>query len=224
MSRIPIPISADCATNGRTEGVSESVGSIRGPGAAASAGRDRQQRPDLPPGRDPSRRETAALLVDAVATGQLRGRARERWTCRGPRRTGSGGRRRRAFEQAADDHPSIGFQHRADGRQSQRGCGLDPRAVRRPGLPDAAHIACARAAGATALITNDRRIRARLGLEVLSISTISRSSSRCPDLPGAAALPRPPASAALPTRPPARAVRPGAIGHRGGPAWSAIRC
>lgn len=38
------------------------------------------------------------------------------------------------------------------------------------GLEDAVHVATARASGATALITNDRRIRSRRGLEVIYLS------------------------------------------------------
>ncbi len=39
-------------------------------------------------------------------------------------------------------------------------------------LPDAIHLACARAAGATALLTNDRRIRSRRGLEVVYLDDL----------------------------------------------------
>ena len=40
-------------------------------------------------------------------------------------------------------------------------------------MADAIHVASARAAGATALITNDRRIRARTGLEVLYLDDLT---------------------------------------------------
>ncbi len=40
------------------------------------------------------------------------------------------------------------------------------------GLEDAVHVATARAAGATALITNDRRIRSRPGLQVVYLSEL----------------------------------------------------
>jgi predicted nucleic acid-binding protein len=40
-------------------------------------------------------------------------------------------------------------------------------------LADAIHVASARAAGATALITNDRRIRARAGLDVLYLDDLT---------------------------------------------------
>ena len=40
-------------------------------------------------------------------------------------------------------------------------------------LADAIHVASARAAGATALITNDRRIRARTGLEVFYLDDLT---------------------------------------------------
>ena len=40
-------------------------------------------------------------------------------------------------------------------------------------MADAIHVASARAAGATALITNDRRIRARTGLEVYYLDDLT---------------------------------------------------
>jgi len=40
------------------------------------------------------------------------------------------------------------------------------------GLPDAVHLACARAAGATAFLTNDRRIRSRPTLEVVYLDDL----------------------------------------------------
>ena len=40
------------------------------------------------------------------------------------------------------------------------------------GLTDALHLACARAAGATAFITNDRRLQSRPGLDVIQLSDI----------------------------------------------------
>lgn len=40
-------------------------------------------------------------------------------------------------------------------------------------LPDAVHIATARASGATALVTNDRRIRSRVGLEVYYLDDLA---------------------------------------------------
>ncbi len=44
------------------------------------------------------------------------------------------------------------------------------------GLADAIHLASARAAGATAFITNDRRIRTRPGLEVIYLDEIEAAS------------------------------------------------
>jgi predicted nucleic acid-binding protein len=40
-------------------------------------------------------------------------------------------------------------------------------------LPDAVHLACARLAGATAYITNDRRIRSRPGLTVVYLDDLA---------------------------------------------------
>ena len=42
-------------------------------------------------------------------------------------------------------------------------------------LPDAIHLASARAAGATAFVTNDRRIRSRPGLEVVYLNEVLRA-------------------------------------------------
>jgi uncharacterized protein len=39
-------------------------------------------------------------------------------------------------------------------------------------LPDAVHLACARSAGATAFLTNDRRIHSRHGLEVVYLDDL----------------------------------------------------
>lgn len=44
------------------------------------------------------------------------------------------------------------------------------------GLADAIHVATARASGATALVTNDRRIRSRPGLEVVYLSDLIAGS------------------------------------------------
>ncbi len=44
-------------------------------------------------------------------------------------------------------------------------------------LPDAVHLACARAAGATAFLTNDRRIRSRRGLEVVYLDDLIDSTA-----------------------------------------------
>jgi predicted nucleic acid-binding protein len=41
------------------------------------------------------------------------------------------------------------------------------------GLPDAIHLATARAAGATALVTNDRRLRSRSHLEVVYLDDLA---------------------------------------------------
>ena len=43
-------------------------------------------------------------------------------------------------------------------------------------LPDAVHLACARAAGATAFLTNDRRFQSRRGLEVVYLDDLVETS------------------------------------------------
>jgi predicted nucleic acid-binding protein len=80
----------------------------------------------------------------------------------GPARVGDSA----VFERTADELRSLGLRlvpltaAVAEDAAWLRGQGgLD--------LADAIHVASARAAGATALITNDRRIQARAGLEIL---------------------------------------------------------
>lgn len=47
------------------------------------------------------------------------------------------------------------------------------RGIRGIGLADAIHLACARAAGATAFITNDRRVRGSARMEVVYLDEIA---------------------------------------------------
>jgi predicted nucleic acid-binding protein len=51
------------------------------------------------------------------------------------------------------------------------------RGARAMTLPDAIHLACARAAGATAFITNDRRIRGSAKLEVVYLDELEPSGA-----------------------------------------------
>lgn len=76
------------------------------------------------------------------------------------------------FERAADGLRSLGLQIVAlttaiaeDAAWLRGQGGLE--------LADAIHVASARAAGATAFITNDRRIRSRAGLEVLYLDDLA---------------------------------------------------
>ncbi|MHB8892254.1 MAG: type II toxin-antitoxin system VapC family toxin [Candidatus Limnocylindrales bacterium] len=114
---------------------------------------------------DPGRAETAAVLVDAVATGQFEGVLASIGLAEalvGPARAGDGA----AFEQAAATIRDLGFRI----APMDAGAAEDTAWIRgRTGmsLPDAAHIACARAAGATAFVTNDLGIGTQPGLEVV---------------------------------------------------------
>lgn len=114
---------------------------------------------------DPGRAETAAVLVDAVATGQFEGVLASVGLAEalvGPARAGDGA----AFEQAAATIRDLGFRI----APMDAGAAEDTAWIRgRTGmsLPDAAHIACARAAGATAFVTNDLGIGTQPGLEVV---------------------------------------------------------
>ncbi len=79
----------------------------------------------------------------------------------GPARTGDAA----SFEQAADEIKGLGLEL----QPLSSPIAEDAAWLRGQGglsLADAVHVASARAAGATALITNDRRIRPRPGLEV----------------------------------------------------------
>ena len=114
---------------------------------------------------DPGRAETAAALVDAVATGQCEGVLASiglAETLVGPARAGDGA----AFEEAAATIRDLGFRI----APMDAGAAEDAAWLRgRTGmsLPDAAHIACARAAGATAFVTNDLGIGTQPGLEII---------------------------------------------------------
>jgi predicted nucleic acid-binding protein len=171
MSQTPIPISADCATNGRTEGVSEKAGSIRDlVRLHRRVAIDSNVLIYLLDG-DPGRAETAALLVDAVATGQFEGVLASVGLAEalvGPARAGDGA----AFEQAAATIRDLGFRI----APMDAGAAEDTAWIRgRTGmsLPDAAHIACARAAGATAFVTNDLGIGTQPGLEVVHFDDLA---------------------------------------------------
>ena len=120
---------------------------------------------------DPGRAETAALLVDAVATGQFEGVLASVGLAEalvGPARAGDGA----AFEQAAATIRDLGFRI----APMDAGAAEDTAWIRgRTGmsLPDAAHIACARAAGATAFVTNDLGIGTQPGLEVVHFDDLA---------------------------------------------------
>jgi predicted nucleic acid-binding protein len=119
---------------------------------------------------DPVRADTAAALVDAVATGRVEGVLASVGlleTLVGPARLGDGV----AFEQAAATIRDLGFaiapltsETAVDAAWIRGQAGMS--------TPDAAHIACARAAGATAFVTNDRRIAPGPGLEIVPLDDL----------------------------------------------------
>jgi predicted nucleic acid-binding protein len=113
----------------------------------------------------PGRADVAAALVDAVSESRVHGVLASVGLAEalvGPARADDGV----GFEQAAALIRGIGFTimpldaagaEDAAWIRGRTGCSL----------PDAVHLASARAAGATAMVTNDRRMRSVTGLEVL---------------------------------------------------------
>ncbi len=120
---------------------------------------------------DPERAETAAALVDAVATAQVDGVLASvglTETLVGPARANDGA----AFERAAATIRDLGFRIMpltadiAEEAAWVRGrTGLS--------LPDAIHVANAREAGATAFVTNDRGIKVSGGLEIVTFADLA---------------------------------------------------
>jgi predicted nucleic acid-binding protein len=113
---------------------------------------------------DPARAEAAAAIVDAVALGRTGGVLSSAGLSEvlvGPARNHDGA----SFERIAATIRDLGF-HIVP---LDAGGAEDAAWIRgRTGmsLPDAIHIACARAAGATLFVTNDRGFGSGLGLEV----------------------------------------------------------
>ena len=113
---------------------------------------------------DPTRAEAAAAIVDAVATGRTGGVLSSAGLSEvlvGPARHNDGA----SFERIAATIRDLGFRI----VPLDAGAAEDAAWIRgRTGmsLPDAIHIACARAAGATVFVTNDRAIKSGHGLEV----------------------------------------------------------
>ncbi len=114
---------------------------------------------------DPERRDRVARIVDAVATGEVEGVLSSVGLAEvlvGPARDGDGA----AFEMTAATLRDLGFLVPfLDADTAEDAAWI--RGMTGAGLADAAHLAIARAAGATAFITNDRGIASRAGLEVV---------------------------------------------------------
>ena len=111
-----------------------------------------------------SRADAAAMLVDAVASGRADGilsSAALTEVLVGPARSGDGV----AFELLAATIRDLGIRIVAlDAAAAEDAAWI--RGQSGLTLPDAIHVACAIAAGATILVTNDRDIRPRPRLEV----------------------------------------------------------
>jgi predicted nucleic acid-binding protein len=113
---------------------------------------------------DPARAEAAAAIVDAVATGQTAGVLSSAGLSEvlvGPARHNDDA----AFERIAATIRDLGFRIiPLDASGAEDAAWIRGRTGM--SLPDAIHIACARAAGATVFVTNDRGIASGHGLEV----------------------------------------------------------
>lgn len=111
-----------------------------------------------------SRADAAAMLVDAVVSGRAEGilsSAALSEVLVGPARSGDGV----AFELLAATIRDLGIRIVAlDAAAAEDAAWI--RGQSGLTLPDAIHVACAIAAGATILVTNDRDIRPRPRLEV----------------------------------------------------------
>ena len=113
---------------------------------------------------DPARAEAAATIVDAVATGRSRGVLSSAGLSEvlvGPARHNDGAN----FERIAATIRDLGF-HIVPLDASGAEDAAWIRGQTGMSLPDAIHIACARQAGATLFVTNDRGIGSGHGLEV----------------------------------------------------------
>lgn len=120
--------------------------------------------------QDEDRAELVACLVDAIGTRRVEGVLATVGLTEilvGPARWGDAA----SFEMAAETVRNLGFLFQP----------LDPgtaedaawvRGTTGADLPDAMHLASARAAGATAFVTNDRRIGSRPGLEVVYLDDL----------------------------------------------------
>lgn len=113
------------------------------------------------------RAEVAGELVDAIEAGRVRGSMATLGLAEvlaGPARQADGAR----FELVAAEVRSLGLRLVIlDDKVAEDAAWI--RGVQSLGLADAIHLASARAAGATAFVTNDRRIRSTPQLDVLRL-------------------------------------------------------
>lgn len=119
---------------------------------------------------DAARAKPVAVIVDAVAEGRIDGVMATVGLSEvlvGPARNGDGA----AFEMTAEAVRSMGFSLQAlDADTAEDAAWI--RGTTGAELPDAIHVASARTAGATAFITNDRRIVSRPNLEVVYLDDL----------------------------------------------------
>jgi predicted nucleic acid-binding protein len=121
-------------------------------------------------GDDPERAEVSAAIVDAVAAGMVEGVLATVGLAEvlvGPARQDDGA----LFEQTAATIRDLGFHIvPMDAAAAEDAAWIRGRTGL--SLPDAAHLACAKLAGATAFITNDREIGGVPGLVVLRVDDL----------------------------------------------------
>ncbi len=119
---------------------------------------------------DPKRAEIAGAVVDAVAADRIQGVMASVGIAEvltGPARFGDGA----AFEHAAAAIRDMGFRIiPMDADTAEDAAWIRGRTGL--GLADAIHLACARAADATAFVTNDRHITSSPQLEVLYLDDL----------------------------------------------------
>lgn len=119
---------------------------------------------------DANRAEAAAVIVDAISDGRTEGVLSSAGLSEvlvGPARSGDGA----AFERLAATIRDLGFRVAPlDAAAAEDAAWIRGRSGL--SLPDAMHVACARAAGATAFVTNDRKISSGPGLEVLYLDDL----------------------------------------------------
>jgi predicted nucleic acid-binding protein len=121
-------------------------------------------------GEDRGRADISAVIVDLVGTGAIEGVLATIGLAEvlvGPARRGDGV----LFEESAATMRDLGFRIVSmDASVAEDAAWI--RGQTGLSLPEAVHLAAARAGGATAFVTNDRRIKSRPGLEVVYLDDL----------------------------------------------------
>lgn len=120
--------------------------------------------------------QSAGALLDAIAQGEAVGILSAivlTEACAGPASAGD----MTLVERVADEIRSLENTQIVDVSVDIAVDGAVIRGARSLGTPDAIHLACAKSAGATAFVTNDRRIKPSPGLDVLYLDELIRPSS-----------------------------------------------